>query len=174
MASTLTGLNLRGTRWYINIVVWPDLRKVYGKRAMNLALGTSDRREATIRGTMMRAEWLAEFDAKRRELKPEPLAIITPELAQELAPRVRARVLRQDDTLRDDASILAPFTDAVKAAEYRRCSALSIGTLPSRCPLWQRRSLLRGLARRCRNRKDNHDQSRRIAETRSHGSLGTL
>lgn len=127
MASTLTGLNQRGSRWYINIVIPPDLREVYGKRAMNLALDTSDRREATTRGTMKRAEWLAEFAAKRRELKPEPLAVITPELVQELALRVRARVLRQDDALREDASILAPFTDAAKAAEHRGRSALCIG-----------------------------------------------
>ncbi|WP_180838997.1 site-specific integrase [Variovorax sp. RO1] len=127
MASTLTGLNLRGTRWYINIVIPPDLRQVYGKRAMNLALETSDRREATARGTMKRAEWLAEFAAKRRELKPEPLAVITPELAQELALRVRARVLRQDESLRDDPATLAPFTDAIKAIEHRGRTSLSIG-----------------------------------------------
>lgn len=136
MASTLTGLNLRGTRWYINIVIPPDLRQVYGRRAMNLALETSDRREATARGTMKRAEWLAEFAAKRRELKPESLAVITPELAQELALRVRARVLRQDDALRDDAAILAPFTDAVKAADHRGRTALCIGgSTPYRPPL---------------------------------------
>jgi hypothetical protein len=127
MAGTLTGLNLRGTRWYINIVVPPDLREVYGKRAMNLALDTSDRREAAARGTMKRAEWLAEFAAKRRELTPQPLSVITPELAQELALRVRARVLRQDDALREDASILAPFTGAGKTVEHLERSALRIG-----------------------------------------------
>lgn len=94
---------------------------------MNLALDTSDRREATARGTMKRAEWLAEFAAKRRELKPEPLAVITPDLAQELALRVRARVLCQDDALREDASILAPFADAAKAVEHCWRSALRIG-----------------------------------------------
>lgn len=134
MAGTLTGLNQRGSRWYLNIVVWPDLRGVYGKRVMNLALGTSDRREATIRGTMLRAEWLATFDAKRRELKPEPLPVVTPELARELALRVRARVLRQDDVLRDDGSILAPFTDAVKAAQHRARSALAIGAPTPQAP----------------------------------------
>ena len=45
------------------------------------------------------AEWLADFEVKRRVLKPEPLAVISPELSQELALRVRARVLRQDDGL---------------------------------------------------------------------------
>ncbi len=127
MAGTLTGLNQRGSRWYINIVVPPALREVYGKRAMNLALHTSDRREATLRGLVKRAEWQAEFEAKRRELRPEPLAVITPELAQELALRIRARVLRKDDALREDASILAPFADAAKAAEHRGRSALRIG-----------------------------------------------
>ena len=125
MASTLTGLNQRGSRWYLNIVIPPDLRGVYGQRAKNIALGTSDRREATLTGLLRRAEWLADFAAKRRELKPEPLALVTPEMAQELAVRIHTRVLRQDDELRDDPSIIAPFTDAVRAATR---NALTIGS----------------------------------------------
>lgn len=125
MATTLTGLNKRVSRWYLNIVIPPDLREVYGMRAKNIALGTSDPREATLRGLVKRAEWLADFAAKRRELKPEPLGVVTPEMAQELAVRIHTLVLRQDDELRDDPSILAPFTDAVRASTR---NALAIGS----------------------------------------------
>ncbi|MEO5736370.1 MAG: DUF6538 domain-containing protein, partial [Variovorax sp.] len=107
MAGTLTGLNRRVNKWYINIVVPPDLREVYGKRAMNLALGTSDRREAIVLGTMRRAEMLAEFAAKRRELTPEILPLVTPEMASTLAERVRAFVLAEDDRLRSDLTLMA-------------------------------------------------------------------
>jgi hypothetical protein len=31
MANTVTGINLLGSRWYINILIPPDLREVYGK-----------------------------------------------------------------------------------------------------------------------------------------------
>lgn len=107
MAGTLTGLNRRGSRWYLNIVVWPDLREVYGKRAMNIALGTSDRREATLLGTLKRAEWLADFEAKRSELNPSPVDAITPDMATLLAARIRAAVLGRDDNLRSDLPLLA-------------------------------------------------------------------
>ncbi|VTU29827.1 site-specific tyrosine recombinase XerC [Variovorax sp. PBL-E5] len=107
MASTLTGLNQRGSRWYINIVVPPDLREVYGKRAMNIALGTSDRREATLQGTVKRAEWLADFEATRSELNPSPVDAITPDMAALLAARIRAVVLGRDDFLRSDLPMLA-------------------------------------------------------------------
>jgi hypothetical protein len=36
---------------------------------------------------MKHAEWLTEFGAKRWKLKAEPLAVIAPELTQELAIR---------------------------------------------------------------------------------------
>jgi integrase len=128
MAGTLTGLNQRGSRWYINIVVPPDLREVYGKRAMNIALGTSDSRAATVLGTMKRAQWLAEFSAKRREAHPEPLAVVNPELAQELAVRVRARVLQQDDSLRDNPELIGKLTAARKSFEKPLGYGLTIPT----------------------------------------------
>ena len=123
VAGTLTGLNQRGSRWYINIVVPPDLREVCGKRAMNIALGTSDRREATVLGIMKRAEWLAEFAAKRREVNPEPLPIVTTEMAQELALRVRARVLHQDDSLRDNPILIGELKLPVRP--WRSLSVLA-------------------------------------------------
>jgi integrase len=129
MASTLTGLNLRGSRWYINIVVPPDLREVYGKRAMNLALETSDRREATGQGTMKRAEWLAEFAAKRRELNPSPIDVIAPDLAALLAARVRAFVLADDDRVRSNLPLLAEMVHVGR--EFGRVKANTL-----RIPQW--------------------------------------
>jgi integrase len=127
MASTVPGLSQRGSRWYVLIIVPPDLHEAYGKRRINLALHTSDRREATLYATVKRAEWLADFAAKRRELKPETLAVVTPEMAQELALRVRRRVLAQDDELRDDPKALYELTDVVNALRQRIGHGLTIG-----------------------------------------------
>lgn len=125
------GLNLRGAFYCVRIIIPNDLREVYRKARVNIALGTSDRREATLLGLMKRAEWLADFAAKRRELRPEPLGVVTAEMAQELAVRVHALVLRQDDELRDDPAIIAPFTDAALAASR---NALTIGPMASPTP----------------------------------------
>lgn len=132
MASTLTGLNKRGSRWYVLILIPPDLQEVYGKARVNLALNTSDKREATLLGTIKRAEWLAEFSIKRRKLRPESLAVVTPELASELALRIYAKALRQDDRVRDDPAALQPLLDAVARSERSIGSGLMIpGETPS-------------------------------------------
>lgn len=101
------GLNLRGSRWYVRIVIPDDLRGSYGKARVNLALGTSDRREATLRGTLERATWLADFEAKRAALKPTKIEAITPDLSAHLAAMVRSHVLADDDRLRSDVKLLA-------------------------------------------------------------------
>ena len=53
------GLHLRGSRWYVRILVPKDLQAAFGKSRLNLSLGTSDRREATLQATLKRAHWLA-------------------------------------------------------------------------------------------------------------------
>lgn len=126
MAGTLTGLNQRGSRWYINIVVPPALREVYGKRAINLALHTSDRREATLRGLVKRAEWQAEFEAKRRELAPSPIDFISADIAALLASRVRAFVLADDDRVRSDLSLLAEMVHVRQEFQRLRANRLRI------------------------------------------------
>lgn len=126
MASTLTGLNLRGSRWYINIVVPPALREAYGKRAVNLALHTSDRRKATLRGLVKRAEWQAEFEAKRRELAPSPIDFITPDIVALLASRVRAFVLADDDRVRSNLPLLAEMVHVRQEFERLKANALRI------------------------------------------------
>ncbi|MEZ5630602.1 MAG: site-specific integrase [Burkholderiaceae bacterium] len=116
----LEGLNQRGDRWYLRIIIPGDLQAAYGGKArLNLALKTSDRREALRVGHALRAEWLAAFDTRRHTLNPQPLPSVTPELAQTLAARVRHRVLAGDDAIRADAGLLAALAGAVRPPPSR-------------------------------------------------------
>lgn len=123
------GLNLRGSRYYVRIVIPDDLKDVYGKHRVNLALGTSDRREATLLGTVKRAEWLADFAAKRAARNPSAVAAIAPELATLLADMVRAHVLSEDDRVRSDVALLAEMVHMRRELELR-------AEQPLRIPQW--------------------------------------
>lgn len=101
------GMHLRGSRWYVRILVPKDLQAAFGRSRLDLSLGTSDRREATLQATLKRAHWLATFETKRRELSPAAVDAVTPDLAHHLALRVRARVLIEDDDLRQDHRLLS-------------------------------------------------------------------
>ena len=107
------GLNTRGTRYYLRVIIPDDLAAIYGKARVNIALGTSDRCEATLLATIKRAEWLSDFEAKRRTLAPSEVAAVSPELARILADRVRAKVLGQDDSLRSDLPLMADLARAI-------------------------------------------------------------
>lgn len=132
------GLNLRGSRFSVRIIIPNDLQKVYGGKArVNLALGTSDRREATLLATLKRAEWMADFEAKRSELNPSPVDAITPDMAALLAARIRAVVLGRDDNLRSDRPLLADM------ARVRRTRAVRL-SLPQDTPAEPREDDLRG------------------------------
>lgn len=124
------GLNARGTRWYIRIVIPDDLRGAYGKARVNLALGTSDRKEAVLRGTLERAKWLADFEAKRAALKPTRIEAITPDLAAHLAAMVRAHVLDNDDRVRSDVKLLAEMVHIRHELRLRAAN-------PLRIPQWE-------------------------------------
>jgi hypothetical protein len=56
-------------------------------------LGTHEHREAVLRATLEQAEWLTNFEAESRTLKPQTLEVITPGIALLLAERIRAKVL---------------------------------------------------------------------------------
>lgn len=120
------GLNLRGSRWYVRIIIPDDLREAYGKDRVNVALGTSERREAVELATIKRAEWLADFAARRSEAKPSPVDIVTPELARVLAERVRASVLAEDDRVRSDLPLLAEMVHMRRELQKRRDNRLRI------------------------------------------------
>ncbi len=104
--ANVEGLNLRGSRWCVLIIIPDDLRHLYGGKArVNPSLGTSDRREATLRATIKRAEWLADFDAQRTALNPKPLEVVTPRMTTLLAQQVRTTVLKEDDRVRAETSL---------------------------------------------------------------------
>lgn len=120
------GLNQRGSRWYVTIIIPDDLRIAYGKARVNPSLGTSDRKAAVLLATLKRAQWLADFEAKRSQANPQPLAVITPDLAKLLAARVRASVLASDDRVRNDLALLAEMVHVRKELERRRLNPLLI------------------------------------------------
>lgn len=123
------GLNLRGSRYYVRILIPDDLQSSYGKTRVNLALGTSDRREATLLATLKRAEWLAEFEAKRSELRPTRIDAIPSDLTALLAARVRAAVLANDDRVRSDLPLLAEMVHIRRELDRRKAN-------PQRIPQW--------------------------------------
>ncbi len=100
--ATVEGLNLRGSRWSLLILIPKDLQASYGgKTKINTALKTSDKTEAVHKGLHLKAKWLDEFEAKRKALNPQVLEAVTPELAQVLADGARKRVLQTDSHRRE-------------------------------------------------------------------------
>lgn len=120
------GLNLRGSRYCVKIIIPGDLTAIYGKARVNPSLGTSDRREAVLRATIKRAEWLADFEIKRRTLNATPLEAITPEFSSLLAKRIRALVLADDDRVRSDLPLLAEMVHIRGELDRRKRNGLII------------------------------------------------
>jgi integrase len=127
----LPGLFLREGVYQLRVMVPKDLSAAYGgKTRLTYSLTTGNHREASLRGAAKRAEVLAEFDRKRKELAPQRLDKVSPELARQLAERIAAGVLGDDDKLRDDPkhrAIVLTLDDAVSA---RGLAALTIGGKP--------------------------------------------
>jgi len=123
----LPGLFQRGTVWWLRVMVPLDLQPAYGRRKKLVqSLDTSDWREASTKGTKLRADKLAEFEDMRRALNPQPVAHLTPELGATLGERLRSRLLQWDDDLRSDpkrAQLWLAFTDAVN---WKAARALQI------------------------------------------------
>lgn len=136
------GLNLRGSRWYVRIIVPGDLQGAYGTARMNLALDTSERPQAVLKATLKRAEWLSAFDAKRRELNPIALLHVTPEVSAQLAQRVYAAVFREDDRLRSDLPLLAEMVHFREELDRRNANPAHVLSLT---PPARRGNTLEGL-----------------------------
>ncbi|GAA4004294.1 tyrosine-type recombinase/integrase [Comamonas faecalis] len=125
------GLNLRGSRFYVRILIPTDLQATYdGKARVNLALGTGDRREAILRATTLRAQWLTDFEETRRSLNAQAVESIPPELAAVLAERVGAAVLAGDEALRADLPTLAAVVRETQARIQAHTRATSRLTIP--------------------------------------------
>lgn len=137
------GMQLRGSKWYVRVCVETDLRESFGFTSRNHATGHSDKRLAIVRALEIRAEWAATFAQRRRELNPEPLPAVSPELAAELARRIGARVLHHDDKLRSDLPLMAELAHVVDGIKNR--SRLSIPTTAPRPPPEPRSDDLMGL-----------------------------
>lgn len=97
----IPGLFQRGPVWWLRVLIPTDLAVVYQGRAQVVrSLKTSDWREARLLAGKREREWGIEFEGKRREPNPEPVAGITPELGPTLAHGIRARLPRWDEDLR--------------------------------------------------------------------------
>jgi hypothetical protein len=65
--ATVEGLNLRGGRFYLRVLIPQDLQEAYeGRTRVNLSLRTSDRATAVLNGLRVKAQWLEEFAAIRQ------------------------------------------------------------------------------------------------------------
>lgn len=74
--ATVQGLNLRGTRYYLRVLIPEDLQAAYsGKTRVNLSLLTNERSMAVLRGLRVKAEWLDRFAAQRSSLCSQQLTI---------------------------------------------------------------------------------------------------
>ena len=134
--ATVEGLNLRGSRYYLRVLIPEDLQAHYGKPRVNPSLRTSDKAEAVRKGLRLRAEWLEEFETKRKAINPQALEVITLELMQALAERARRSVLKGDQHRREGNDPL--FNGLSQASRsrlpYMRNSDGSL-SLPERDPL---------------------------------------
>jgi len=122
----VAGLHLRGSRWYVRILIPKELREVYGTSRADIALNTSDRQEAAFLATLKRAEWMADFEAKRSVLNAVPAVAITPDMGALLADLVRAQVLADDDRVRHDVGLLAEMVHIRGELKRRSRAPLTI------------------------------------------------
>lgn len=111
----LPGLFQRAGVWTLRVMIPLDLQGAYqGRSRIVESLQTTESADAKVKGTVRRAEWLAAFEQKRRELNPQRIESVTPELSAVLAERVAAAALRNDDKLRGDPAAAALFLDAIR------------------------------------------------------------
>ena len=107
----IAGLHRRGEVWAVRIMIPTALREPFyeGRTKVRLSLSTTDPHEARVRALAAHAEWAAKFAAQKAQLTPTVQAVVTPELAQILADRLRARILALDDSVRFDPEMRRSF-----------------------------------------------------------------
>lgn len=78
--ASVEGLNIRGARYYLRVLIPEDLQAAYGGRTrINKSLGTSDRMTAVVMGLRIKAQWLEEFAVKRQGLPSSQASSATAE-----------------------------------------------------------------------------------------------
>ena len=149
--ATLIGLHRRGGIYHLRIVVPKDLRARFGRSYVRKSLGTADRSQAELLGTIERARLLALFNTAKqssdelpklseqaqRVLAPLqgitlPSGLETPSSAAQAAPPPRPRTL----TLRQlYEQRWKPSKQRTKGSEHAcllavECCEKALGTLP--------------------------------------------
>lgn len=118
------GLHQRkgSSRYSLRILIPEDLQAFYeGKTRVVKALDTSDKAEAIRKGLRLKAQWLEEFDTKRKALNPQELESITPEMVQALAEAGRRGVLQRDQGMRDgEDGAFKALRKGIREAEERQ------------------------------------------------------
>ena len=128
----LPGLFKREGVYQLRTMIPMDLQGVYQGRAKIVeSLGITSADAAKTVGTAHRAMRLAEFEQKRRELNPQKLDKVTPELARMLAQRVTTKLLAVDEKVRADPAAAKLLLRTLRAAVP---SKLTIGPAP--LPTW--------------------------------------
>nr|WP_145545812.1 site-specific integrase [Variovorax boronicumulans] len=93
----------------------PDLKdhphsKWHGKQwAVRQSLKTADMRQANEAARKLSVHWDELFQAERDRLNPTVLEVVTRDMADILAARIRSRILTQDDATRYDRTALLAF-----------------------------------------------------------------
>jgi integrase len=110
----LPGLFQRKGVWYLRVMIPLPLRDTAyaGRSQLVETLRTSDSMTSKVKGTVRRAELLAEFEMKAKELNPQRVELVTPEMGKLLAERITAKVLGMDEKLRSEPAAARMLLDA--------------------------------------------------------------
>lgn len=127
----VVGLHPRGGIWQLRVIIPDDLREAYGRDKVIKSLRTGDHVEAKSRAKAMHAEWDAAFEQKRRELNPQRIEMVTPELSRALAERVSLALLRNDDTARGNPGAARLFLDTLRPFRASRLVIPTDGAAPA-------------------------------------------
>lgn len=158
------GLFQRGTVWWLRVMIPLDLQGSYeGRKKLVFSLDTGDRAKADERAARRRGELLAEFEAKRRSLNPEPVVRITPELGVSLAAGIRAKLLGWDEQLRAAPETAETWLSLAQAMSAGNLSALRLG-LPAQAATTPEPAELESLAKLSPLDGITPGQLRRLAE----------
>jgi integrase len=109
------GLHQRGGVWQLRVIIPLDVQGAYAGRSKVIrSLQTGDYAEAKSKAKLLHAEWDAAFEQKRRELNPQRIETVTPELSKALAARVSVALLRNDDKVRGNPEAARLFLDTLR------------------------------------------------------------
>ena len=112
-ARKITGMHQRGgsTNWYLRVMIPMALRDSFhgGRAFVRVSLNTADATVARTVALGIHQTYADTFARQQAQLQPMQQAVISPELADLLAQRARARILAMDDAIRFDPKALGSF-----------------------------------------------------------------